>query len=246
MLPIEQIAAERPHLKDVLGLYEKVQEFIRLTAGLDRSGDIAYSAGSADAIFGIFSSVFDVPADMLEPLKEVMKLGRIDLTRLPMNEAPSFSFPYLEDEVFGVLFLISKPFFLNLRESLRLPAMFWEEGRCPVCHSVPSIASIKQDEGRTFYCSFCEASGRWHRIGCPGCLNRDGSKIDILQAENEKGLRVELCGLCRNYIKTADAVLLHEYTPQLLDIISIPLDVLAQNRSYRRLSPNPVGLIRIV
>ena len=243
MVTLEEIAAERPHLKDTLRLYEKVMEFVRLTPDLAVSpGAVSYPPGSIDMIFKSFSSVFDMPEDILDPLKEAMKLGQIDLTRLPFNEIPAFSLPYHEDELSAILFLISKPFFLRLRASYDASSVFWESGRCPVCKSVPSLSFIRQDEGRTLYCSYCETHGKWHRIGCPNCETRDAEELEIIETEEEKGFRIDLCNGCRSYIKTINYALLSDYTPGLLDIMSLPLDILAQDRAYKRLSPNPVGM----
>ena len=249
MITIEKIADQRPHLKDALRLYEKVTEFNRLTEEVNTAalspGDISYSPGAIDPLFESFSSIIDVPVDILAPLKEAMKLGQVDLTRLPLNETPAFSLPYHEDELAGLLFLISRPFFLRLSSSLKASSLFWEEGRCPVCHSVPSVAFIKQDEGKTLYCSYCSNSGKWHRIGCPHCQNRDARKVELLEVEQERGFRIELCNECKSYSKTMNESLLSEYTPELLDVMSLPLDILAQGRGYKRLSPNPIGMIKM-
>ncbi len=248
-MTIEEIADKRPHLKDALGLYEKVETFkisvIELNINITAE-DITYPPGSVDAIFKSFSSVFDIPEDFLSPLKEAMALGQIDLARLPLNESVGFSLPYHEDELAGVLFLIGKPFFIQLKNSLnKSGSIFWKKGRCPVCSSVPSLSFIERDEGKTFYCSYCENRGHWHRIGCPRCENRNARKFDIITADKERGFRIELCNECKSYMKTADDELLSNYTPELLDIISLPLDVIAQEKGYRRHSPNPIGMVRM-
>lgn len=247
MVSVEEIAAEKPHLKDTLGLYKRVVEFDRLTSDLrvPSASLSSYPPGSIDVIFRTFSSILDMPEDILDPLKEAMKLGRIDLSRLPLNEVPAFSLPYHEDELSTILFLISKPYFLGLKGSFDARDMFWESGRCPVCKSSPALSFIKQDEGRTLYCSYCEARGKWHRIGCPHCQNSNSEKLEIITTEEEKGFRIDLCNECRSYLKTFDDILLRDYTPELLDIMSLPLDILAQERSYKRLSPNPVGMRKI-
>lgn len=250
MVTIQEIVDKRPYLKDTLRLYEKIDEFKRSTVHLNKNlislGDIAYPQDLIESVFGRFSAEFDIPGDILAPLKEAMRLGQIDLTRLPMNEIPSFSLPYHADELAGILFIISKPYFLWLGKSYDISSKFWEEGRCPVCNSIPSLSFIKKDEGRTLYCSFCESRGPWHRIGCPGCQNRDAIKLDIIEIEEEKGLRIDLCNKCKSYVKTGSDNLLDDYTPELLDIISLPLDILAQERGYKRHSPNPIGMINMV
>ncbi len=247
MITLEEIAADRPYLKETLKLYEKTIEFRGLTTDVAvASGAVVYPSGSIDLIFKSFSTTFEMPEDMLDPLKEAMKLGQIDLTRLPLNEVPAFSLPYHKDELSAILFLLAKPYFLWLRGSSDVHDAFWEEGRCPVCRSVPSLSFITQDGGRTLYCSYCESVGKWHRIGCPYCRNRDAERLEIIAAEEERGFRADLCDGCRSYVKTINAPLLHDYTPDLLDIISLPLDLLAQERGYERLAPNPIGMRKII
>lgn len=246
MSTLEEIAGKKPYLKDALGLYQKVTEFNRAIESMNLAalspGDISYPPSFVDPVIESFSSIFDVPIDILVPLAEAMRLGQLDLSRLPLNETPAFSLPYHQDELESLLFLISRPFFLRLGSLLAVSSVFWEEGRCPVCRAVPSLSFINQEEGRTISCSYCSSRGKWHRIGCPHCQNRDARKLEILQVEQEKGFRIDLCNECKSYIKTMDESLLSEYPAELLDIISLPLDILAQGRGYKRLSPNAIGM----
>lgn len=249
-MDIDGIKEKKPHLKDTLNLYEKVLEFKGLVSAMDRSPvglrDIAYPPGLISPIFQAFSSIFDVPEDALEHLKETMVLGQIDLTRLPLNETPAFSLPYHEDELAWILFLISKPYFLWLKESCNTGNIFWQEGRCPVCHSTPSIAFFDKDGKRQLYCSFCETTGYYNRLGCPVCLNNNALKMNITTLEGEAGFRIDTCDACGSYVKTIEACLLNDLTPGLADIVSLPLDIVAQGKGFRRHSPNPIGMIRML
>ena len=247
MTTIEEIAKSRPHLREALGLFKKMETFERLVQDMEflEAGATSYRPESVDAVFESFISAFDIPGDFLSPLREAMKLGRIDFTRLPMNETPAFSLPFHEDELQTTLFMIGKPFFLSLRNSLKVDPAFWPEGRCPVCNALPSLAFIRQDGGRSLFCSYCGFSGPWHRIGCPNCQNRGPRGLDINEIEEEKGFRIDFCNECRSYIKTVNAKLLEEYSPELIDIVSLPLDIVAQGKGYRRHSPNPIGIMTI-
>ncbi len=249
MMTIDEIADKRPHLSDALRLYGKVQAFERSVLDLNlriAAEDVSYPHESVETILKSFSSVFEIPEDSLSPLKEALALGQIDLTRLPLNEYAGLSLSQRQDELSGVLFLISKPFFIRLRSAMAEDYFpFWEEGRCPVCNAVPSLSFIQQDEARKLHCSYCGYTGPWHRIGCPNCQNRDSVKLEIIEAEGEKGFRIDLCNECKSYTKTARNYLLADYTPDLIDIVSIPLDIIAQGKGYRRHSPNPIGMITI-
>ena len=255
MVNIDEIIERKPHLKDTLGLYEKIVKFVGTVNGLlllnrERNPisveNIDYPPELIDHIFETFSSTFHIPEDNLLPLKEVMKRGQVDLTKLPLNEAPSSSLPYERDELFTILFLIGKPYFQCMRGSSKIDHTFWEEGRCPICNSMPSMASIDRDGRKHFYCSFCEAVGYYRRTGCPSCLNDDLSKMNIITAEGEDGFRIYACEVCGYYYKTIEFGLLDDLNPSLADLISLPLDIVAQGKGYKRHSPNPIGMVRMV
>jgi hypothetical protein len=144
---IEDIIREKPHLTDPFRFYEKALKFtesvreLRLPASRETH---SYPRESVDRIFDLFSATFQFPEGTLSPLKQAMGLNEIDLTRLPLGEIPAFSLPYPEDDLTMLLFLISKPYFLGLREAQSLDSRFWEEGKCPVCGARPSISWLAE------------------------------------------------------------------------------------------------------
>ncbi len=247
---IEEFIERKPHLKDALRLYEKVLEFRKSVSGIYKNSisleDISYPYELISPIFEYFSSIFDIPEENLVSLIEAMKLGQIDFTRLPLNEVPSFSLPYHEDELAMILFLVSKPYFLELKGLFDVDNIFWQEGRCPICNSMPSMASIDTDGKKHLYCSFCDNTGYYKRIGCPICFNDDTSRINIITAEGEDGFRIDTCDACNSYLKTLEIDLLNNLTPDIADLVSIPLDIIAQGKGYKRNSPNPLGMMKTV
>lgn len=249
MNTIEDLKKIKPHLTEPLNLYEKVLSFENkmkgLIAGRINTNEGYYPADIVDLMIDEFSLVFDISAEVLSPVKEAMRFKQIDFLRLPMNELPSFTLPYLEEDVKEILFLLSKPLFIQMRESTTVAYRLTGQGRCPVCRSTPSLSSIQENEEKIYYCSYCGFKGQWNRIGCPACLNKKGEEIEIITAEQEKGLRLELCLLCKNYIKTFQRTLFNEYSPDLIDIMSLPLDIIAQSKGFTRTSPNPIGMKRI-
>lgn len=249
MITIEDLKKIRPHLTEPLNMYEKVISFennIRYLKDSININEGFYSIDLIDALMYEFSRNFGISFEILAPLKEAMAFRQIDLLRLPLKETPSFALPYLEEETELILFLLSRPFFIKLRESTTPNDSLTDEGRCPVCRSIPCLSSIHENEERIYYCSFCGYHGKWKRIGCPNCLNKRGEKIDIITIEEERGLRLELCQICKNYNKTYQRALFEEYQPGLVDIISIPLDIIAQSKGFTRSSPNPLGMRRIL
>lgn len=253
-LSIEEIIKERPHLKDPFRMYEKVLRYIGEvrhlmplmigeTGLLDRK---AYRAETIAPLFTHFLPIFDLPEGSLSPLKEAMEVGDVDFTRLPLREVPAFSLPYPEEELVMLLYLLSKPYFLWLRNSFPMDNLLWEEGRCPVCSAQPVLSSMKKEGRRQVFCSFCGTVGySWH-LGCPACLNKDTFTVDVLNSEGEEGFRIDACVDCGSYLKTVDAGMLATMTPDIVDLISLPQDFAAQDKKYVRLSPNPLGMMRMI
>ncbi len=252
MIDLDKLIERKPHLKDALYLYKKILRLKALVPEVDATlpAIMPYNKEELEKLINIFSEAFDIPEDTLNPVREAFSSGLIDLSRLPMGEIPHFVLPYSEEEAMNILYLLSKPYFLAVSRKFNLDNIFWTDGKCPVCNSTPSIssieiASIDKDGKRLFYCSFCETKGQWKRIGCPGCLNADTERLNIVYLEGEDGFRADTCDVCNLYFKTADSYLLRNLTPDLVDLVSLPLDIIAQDRGYRRLSPNPIGMVRM-
>lgn len=249
MTDIKELAENKPHLRDILRVYEKALEFNRVVAGIE--GNItgcearSYPPEAIARIFQAFSGIFDLPVEIMDPLKEAMGLGHIDLSRLPLSESPAFSLPYNEDELSGILFLLGRPYFFSIRDSCNVGELRWEDARCVVCNSTPSLASIDTEGRRRLHCSFCGTSGYFRRTGCPVCLSAETSSTNIIAIEDEKGFRIDTCDGSGSYWKTMEAYVLTDMSPDLADIVSLPLDIIAQGRGYTRHSPNPIGLMKI-
>jgi FdhE protein len=245
---IEDIIRKKPHLTDPFRFYEKAVKFTESVRELHlpvRLEMHSYPRESVDRIFEIFSATFELPEGTLSPLKQAMGLSEIDFTRLPLGETPAFSLPYPEDDLTMLLFLISKPYFLGLREACSLDNRFWEEGRCPVCNAQPSISWIGEEGRRQLSCSFCGTVGYHERIGCMICQNNDGPKQNVFLFEGEEGFRVNTCDACRSYVKTIEAGMLSRMGPEVADLMSLPLDIVVQEKGFQRRSPNPIGMRKI-
>ena len=129
----------------------------------------------------------------------------------------------------------------QLKDSLNLEE--WLQGRCPICGSPPQIAQLRDEEGKRYLlCSLCGCQWRWERIACPYCSNKDHKSLHYLYAEDEEAYRVDLCDLCKGYIKTIDSRKLG-YDPylDLEDVVTIHLDIIAMEKGYRRSAPTPWG-----
>lgn len=244
-----ELASKKPHLHDALKFYDKVLNFLESAEAYryePSKDDICYKSDVAEALLKELIKALEIPEENIQPLKEALLFGRIDFRRLPFNEIPSFQSPYHEDELASILYILGMPFLNWSAASSENNAAEWENGKCPVCGATPSFAVMKKEDKKTLLCSFCGSKGTWRRIGCPACLEINGSKIDILEAEDEAGVRLELCNTCKCYIKAADEKLLSDNTSYLLDLMTVPLDIVAQQKGFKRMSPNPLGLKNLV
>jgi len=61
-------------------------------------------------------------------------------------------------------------------------------------------------------------------------------------SEDEPGFRIATCDECRTYIKVVESPVLKEMTLDLADMVSLPLDIVAQEKGYLRPAPNPISL----
>jgi len=111
----------------------------------------------------------------------------------------------------------------------------WGRGYCPTCGAFPPSAQLAAEEAgrpRFLACGCCRTRWQFRRIGCPFCGNEAQEHLGILQVEGEEGLRIDVCGECRGYVKT--------YTDEgdealfLADWPTLHLDVLAVQRGFER------------
>ncbi len=250
-IDIHSLIEKRPHLKEPLELYARWQRFQNEAAELlpkERSAmsaedSKAYPRQIAGPVFRLFVSIFDLPAEELEPLRQALENGDLDFMRLPLDEVPSLSsLACSEGELAILLFLLSRPYFLALRQAFPLDGSQWEDGRCPLCSARPALASIVEGPERHLHCSYCGTSGTYRFIGCPNCGSQDVAKLNTIMAEDEPGYRLSTCDACRTYLKVIESSALKDLTIDLADISSLPLDIVAQEKGYARMAPNPIAL----
>ncbi|MEP7086386.1 MAG: formate dehydrogenase accessory protein FdhE [Gemmatimonadota bacterium] len=116
-------------------------------------------------------------------------------------------------------------------------ASAWQRGYCPTCGAWPTLAENRGIEReRRLRCGACSTDWSLPLLHCAFCDELDHDKLGSLHAEGEEHLRrVETCESCHGYLKsvtTFDALT----TRALLwvDISTIPLDLVAQDRGYVR------------
>ncbi|MBI4793524.1 MAG: formate dehydrogenase accessory protein FdhE [Deltaproteobacteria bacterium] len=252
-IDLQSLIEQRPHLKDPFEFYARWQRFQREADGilpknranLGSSESRAYPPDIAGAVLRSFASIFDLSAEMLAPLAQALEAGDIDFMRLPLGELPAVSLPPAAGEMATTLFLLSRPWFLRLREVGALDGREWEGGRCPLCSAQPALATIVDGPRRHLYCSWCGTTGPYRFIGCPNCENKAAAQLGTIEAEGEAGFRVATCDTCRTYVKVVEGGLMKEMPADLADLASLPLDIVAQEKGYTRTAPNPIGLKKI-
>jgi FdhE protein len=112
---------------------------------------------------------------------------------------------------------------------------------CPFCLRRPGVGVLRPlgDGGqRSLVCSFCLGEWEFRRIVCPGCGEEDHAKLPVYTAEEFAHVRVECCDSCRQYIKTVDLTRNGLADPVVDEIVSIPLDLWAQQHGYAKLQVN--------
>ena len=245
---LRTILRNRRRLANPIRFYEHEAAFIEAAARLLLAvvpGQTAYAPELIEELFDCFSSHLGWPAATLAPLKQAMEVREIDFTRLPFGEVPAFSLPYAEDDLATLLYLLSKPWFLALRQTHPRDDREWQEGRCPVCGSRPAVSWINGDDSRQVFCLFCNTRGFVGRTGCPVCPAEDSAHQGLLLFEGEEGFAVAFCDLCRSYVKTVYPGIIARWSPEIADLMSLPVDILAQKKGYVRRAPNPVGMRKI-
>ena len=70
--------------------------------------------------------------------------------------------------------------------------------------------------------------------------------IEHIEAVSEPGISISACRVCKGYFKTADPEPDGHRDADILDIISLPLDIIAQGKRFHRPCPNPLGITAMV
>ena len=184
--------------------------------------------------------------DELERLQQALSAGKIDLQSLfsacldrrrkdleegaTQADIPSALLEYVLDTALS--FALQKA----REEGLDVPVQGWEEGYCPLCGSVPSMAELTGEEGtRRLHCAVCTTEWKYPRRRCAACGNSDPESLEYFTAEGDTGHRVDVCRKCSSYLKVADSRLIGDQRPMdLEDIATLHLDLLAQQEGFTR------------
>jgi FdhE protein len=116
---------------------------------------------------------------------------------------------------------------------------------CSTCRGLP-IAAILRERGhgspRSLVCGFCLSEWPALRIVCPSCGETGFDALPVYRAAEFANVRADACDNCGVYIKTIDGTVDGAASPLVDDLASLPLDLWAVERGYRRMRPNLLRL----
>lgn len=186
LVQIEELSLNWEQAKD---LYKQLVNQIKMTAdGQKQVANLIQALDkNSDGTPVLMTSVLASDVDTIQAIASELKVDPPVLTLL--------------------LRLSLRPALLEVARAVqdRLDLDRWLHGHCPVCGSAPILADLSGEGGkRTLHCSMCETAWPYTRLRCPFCENDNRDDLSYLKAENEEGLRVDLCSRCGNYLKTID------------------------------------------
>ena len=120
-------------------------------------------------------------------------------------------------------------------------------GACPSCGRAPLVSVLREDKlaetlRRTLACSFCSTEWDFPRVVCPKCREERPEKLPRFTAMEIPWMRVDACDTCRAYLKSVDLTKCPDAEPEVDELASTPLDVIAHEHGYSKLAPNLAGL----
>ncbi len=147
----------------------------------------------------------------------------------------------LDPEVMIFLFFSSWKPFMKARSEILASRLAktryeWARGYCPICGSGPLWSFFKEDGKRAAVCSVCETVWLIPRLFCTNCNNTDQKTLRYFFVQEDEGNRIEVCDLCRHYLKTLDLGKKGgDLIPVLEDLLTTHLDLWARKKGYKKL-----------
>jgi FdhE protein len=220
---------------------------------IDRTGfavDVEASESLLRELCGVAVETNEVLAEAGKKLVDALDKGRLDASTLfaKILSEDRQGFQRVAKELDVDEHILAFFGYNSVRPSLSLCAeqltahlgdgMSWKKGYCPVCGSPPALSILRDEGNRFLVCSFCGHEWHTQRIYCPFCNNQDHTKLHYFFGEEEKNYRVDVCNVCRKYLKTVDTrELNHPVYPLLEQVSTLHLDLLAREQGLESGSP---------
>ena len=117
--------------------------------------------------------------------------------------------------------------------------------QCPWCSAPPSVAVLREEGHggrRSLLCGWCLREWATPRLVCIACGESRFDALPVFSAEELQAVRVDVCETCHVYLKTIDLTRDGGAMPLVDDLATLPLDLWARERGYRRLRPNALRI----
>ncbi len=120
----------------------------------------------------------------------------------------------------------------------------WFRGYCPICGAEPLMGKLDKETGkRTLQCHLCRTDWAFQRLQCPFCGTSDQEKLRFFWDQEDPAHRVEVCDLCKTYLKTVDARETDEGLSLLVEnLATLHLDLVAKREGFERETNRLFGL----
>jgi FdhE protein len=123
-----------------------------------------------------------------------------------------------------------------------------EARSCPACGGSPQV-SVFVDSGealvtgqRRLVCARCANEWVYPRMTCVACGETESSKLVVLADPDQlPHLRIDACERCKRYIVSVDARLEGHAVAVVDELAAIPLDIVAAERGFTKVTPNLMG-----
>lgn len=110
---------------------------------------------------------------------------------------------------------------------------FSKKGICPCCGEPVRIAKLEEKGSKAMICPRCYATWQEKRMACSHCGSEKEQDLRYLSVEGEEKAQIHICNTCHGYLKVIDTRnMLDKPAPDLLDLNTIHLDLIAQERGY--------------
>jgi formate dehydrogenase accessory protein FdhE len=142
---------------------------------------------------------------------------------------------------------ILQPWVRLLAAAKRPPERALRKGNCPFCSGLPWMGTRRgeadlQGGQRNLCCALCAGEWEFMRIRCPACGEDDPHKLPNFHDEARKAVRVETCDTCKRYLKSIDLSVDARPIADVDDLVTLPLDLWAQEQGYTRIEPGLAGI----
>jgi formate dehydrogenase formation protein len=158
---------------------------------------------------------------------------------------------WIGDSAPGEAYYLSRALLRPYVEVLRglgiAPDRVLRPGECPFCGGAPWIAARRSESNadgarRLLGCALCGEEWPFGRIRCPSCLEEDPTKLPSFRSAAHPTVRIEACETCRRYLKSIDLTEEARAIPEVDDLVSLSVDLWAQEEGYARVEPGLAGI----